>query len=128
MGIVPADKGDMESCGRLAAASDEEVIVVISELLEWLQDMNWPVANSVRDRIKVIREPLIEPLNLILSGNDESWKWFIVESLLRNVAPEVISGIKKELVRIHEAPRKAEIDEKVWEEVKEFLDESRKNV
>ena len=47
MSFVPKDKFDEDACGKLFLTSDKEVILALPELLEWLQDYNWPVASKV---------------------------------------------------------------------------------
>jgi hypothetical protein len=51
MKIVPSNKSDFEACNNLQVTSDEEVLKNIAELLEWLQDINWPEATKVIERI-----------------------------------------------------------------------------
>ncbi len=41
--MIPKDKYDEESIKLLQLASDGDVIENAEQLLEWLQDSNWPV-------------------------------------------------------------------------------------
>lgn len=62
MRIVPHHKSDMVAIENLARATDEEIINEIYELLSWLQDMNWPVAVPICEKIKDLGVPLVEPI------------------------------------------------------------------
>ena len=49
----PYGKAVWENCAKiLSKRTDEELSPYLVELLEWLQDMNWPGAFCIRDRIK----------------------------------------------------------------------------
>jgi Domain of unknown function (DUF5071) len=57
MRIVPEHKQDFDACSALSAAENSMVACQLSELLTWLQDMNWPVATLVEARIKSLGAP-----------------------------------------------------------------------
>ena len=121
MKIVPSDKFDFEACNNLLSASDEDVIKNIDELLEWLQDMNWPVAPKIIERLKLIEEPLITPIQNILSGNDDIWKYWIISALLRQTTSNIVTSLKDDLNRIITNPTKNEINEEVNIVARELL-------
>ncbi len=75
MNIAPTNKSDLDACNNLYLASDEEVSEKINELLVWVQDINWPVATSICERLKSIGSPLVEPLRKILPDSNEIWKY-----------------------------------------------------
>lgn len=92
MKIIPEHKLDFEACENLQLANDEQIINDLPALLKWLQDMNWPVARYVRDRIQKLGRPLIEPIRIILNGSDDVWKYFIACHLLPCTSNEVINA------------------------------------
>ena len=51
--IIPGhSKSVWDPCAQvLAARSDEELEPHLPQLFEWLQDMNWPGADTIRDRL-----------------------------------------------------------------------------
>ena len=83
MNIVPNNKCDLETCNNLSQATDEEVEEKIYELLEWVQDINWPVAPLICNRLKLIGNPLVEPVKKVLRSTDETWKYWVISNLLR---------------------------------------------
>lgn len=113
MSIVPKNKIDLDACKNLRLASDAEVEQHLMELLPWLQDMNWPVATHVCDRLKSIGSPLVEPVAGILSGNDEVWKYWILSSLLNEISCETLRNFKTSLARLALSPTQAEISEEL---------------
>ena len=73
MNIVPSDMYDINACEKLATASEDEVIKNLPELLEWLQDTNWPVASPFCNRAKNIGSPIVPHIKAVLLGTDETW-------------------------------------------------------
>ena len=122
MKIIPEHKLDFDACKNLQLASDEQIINDLPALLEWLQDINWPVARYVRDRIQNLGSPLIEPTRTILNGSDDVWKYSIACHLLPCTSKEVINALKPELLRLANNPTKSEELEEVNLAVQELLE------
>ena len=113
MNIVPANKSDLDACNNLLQASDEEVKEKLNELLEWVQDINWPVAVHICERLKNIGSPLVEPVKNILLSTDEVWKYWVISGLLSKASNETICSLKTELENIVKNPTDAEKAEEV---------------
>ena len=45
--LIPKDKFDLDAAKRLSLATPEQVSAVATPLLEWIADMNWPVALEI---------------------------------------------------------------------------------
>ena len=74
-------KNIWENCAIIISAkSDEELKDYLGELLEWLQDMNWPGAFRIFDRLKccsdrnLIIHATNESIKTAESANDEIWE------------------------------------------------------
>ena len=74
-------KNVWENCAIIISAkSDEELKDYLGELLEWLQDMNWPGAFRIFDRLKccsdrnLIVHAINESIKTAESANDEIWE------------------------------------------------------
>jgi hypothetical protein len=80
--MIPKDKHDLDALELLAQASDEDVIKNANELLEWLQDINWPVFNGIVARLSPLGNKLELPITKILNGSDSIWKANIVGHLI----------------------------------------------
>lgn len=121
MRLVPSSKIDFEACSNLATATDDDVAPFISELLEWLQDLNWPVAPLVQERLATLGAVLIEPLKSVLKGNDDVWKYWLVSSLLPLVRNDVLRAVSVEVERIASNPTEGEKHEEVHVVAQELL-------
>lgn len=82
--LIPKDKFDLDAAKRLSLATPEQVSAVATPLLEWIADMNWPVAlEIIHVSPKFHKEllPSIEPI-LLNRENDIIWKYWIISQLL----------------------------------------------
>ena len=123
--IVPKDKFDLTACAQLAKVSDDMVALHIDALLECLQDLNWPIAGPVAERIQLLDERLVLPIRKILLGTDEFWKYWIVTYFLHHVRREVYEGLRFTLNRMLKHPTAEEILEEVHSVVEELIAQRR---
>jgi hypothetical protein len=56
---IPKDKHDHERVEQLKKLSREDIKRIIPELMEWLQDQNWPVSQGVEDILINSQDDLI---------------------------------------------------------------------
>ncbi|MFW0981626.1 hypothetical protein CGJ36_23800 [Vibrio parahaemolyticus] len=80
-------------------------------MLEWLQDLNWPVADPVSQRLLQLN------LELVLSSDDDVWKYWIVSSFLHYVDISVYDKLIFKLNKMKISPTKQEIEEEVYDSV-----------
>ncbi len=113
--ILPKDKFDTASIEELKNLSPEEFDKLIPHLLEWLKDMNWPVAAPIAKLLSTKGKELTEPIRTILKSDDTIWKKWIISDLLCHTKPEIRISLKEEIFRITNNPTKEEIDEEVVE-------------
>ena len=115
--LVPKDKFDTSTIDELHKLSDEEIECIIPELLEWLQDMNWPVADAVvyillqhKNVVEKYLLDLLKPDNI-----DETWKHNIIQYLLWEweESSDLDKDIITEIERIVEHPTEGEVLEEV---------------
>lgn len=75
------NKNIWENCAKIIAKkSDQELEPYLMELLEWLQDLNWPGAFIIIKRLKqfdgqLLLEPYKKTLLLVLSKDKENQEW-----------------------------------------------------
>ncbi len=119
-GIVPKSKHDLASCETLCCASDAEVLAKAGELLPWLQDMNWPAATPVLNRIARLGLGLVHPVREVLGGADDVWKYWVVSALLPKSGGAVVDALKQELDRIVCSPTPGEVGESVVDAIQEL--------
>jgi hypothetical protein len=112
-GIVPANKFDIAAAQRAVALGWPGVQPVISELLEWIQDYNWPVAHTLAPFLASVGMPLAPYLRPIFEGDDEVWKYWVIEAVLADAPDELVDEFRPLLVRIADHPTSSERTEEL---------------
>lgn len=114
--LIPKNKGDLSTAEKLTNYSYDDVKEIIPNLLEWLQDFNWPVAKPVSEYLESINDKITTDLLSILRSNeDEVWKYWII-TIFGPITQSPI--IKNEIIRIATSPTKNEMIQEVDEVAK----------
>ncbi|WP_333596898.1 DUF5071 domain-containing protein [Chryseobacterium flavum] len=117
--LIPKDKSDLFTAEKLKHYSYDDLKEIIPDLLEWLQDMNWPVAKTVSEYLLSINDKITSELLPILKSNkDEVWKYWIITVFGPVTQCPVI---KNEIIRIAVSPTKNEKIEEVHEVAQEIM-------
>ncbi|MCM1508128.1 MAG: DUF5071 domain-containing protein [Ruminococcus flavefaciens] len=121
--FLPKDKFDKSGLSSLYALTDEEIKSVILDLLEWVQDMNFPVADEVcrivAGHYAVADDYIINILDV--SQHDELWKYFIITGLLPLIE-KPSERLKNAVSRIAYSPSDSEKAEEVDMTALEYLE------
>ena len=83
--MMPHDSSDEKTVAASKMSSDAQVLKNIEELLEWLQDMNWPIFIEVADRFSPLVNELVFHIGKILESSDSIWKANIIGHLNRSL-------------------------------------------
>lgn len=118
--LIPKHKGDIEVIERLRELSFEEIKPIVPDLLEWLQDVNWPIAGPVAEVLEPFGDLLAPDILRILQTDDDIWKLWTLSALARNTNDQ---NLLKEIERIAKFPTRAEIGEGVYEEAVSILND-----
>ena len=76
---IGLDKRKWEAFAKqICLQSDEEIIPLIPDMLEWLQDMNWPGEVLFAKRLRTLPEEVVYPvvertIRQAKKENDEIW-------------------------------------------------------
>lgn len=107
---------------KLSEFSDVELKVIIPELMEWLQDGNWPISKPVEDILLRLGEDLVPHIKDVLQTQDSTWEYFILVGLIDRLPVSHLSMLRSDLVRILESPTHDEILEELDEVILELLE------
>jgi len=113
--ILPRNKQDYERVSRIKKLSEREIAPLIPELMTWLQDMNWPIANDISQILLKVPEQTIPHIKNVLSTSDHIWKYWCLNYLVMNFSNELIKEMEPELTRLAYSPTKGEENEEVHE-------------
>ena len=121
--LVPKDKHDISNIDKLYSLSDEEMKPIVYDLLEWIQDYNWPVAQELIPLLKE-REDIIFPyMSDILRGDDFMWKYWIMDLIIPGFSFEHKNALKDDILKLI---NDLDIDEDT-ESIREIAEECYKN-
>lgn len=108
--LVPKNKFDTESAEKLFQYSFDEIEPIIPQILEWMQDGNWPVSKPVGRYIKSLPQERIGPYIMgILDGTDYEWKYFLISIFEKADLEKGYLPLLAELKRLVNAPTDTEI-------------------
>lgn len=79
---LPRDKHDFEAVRKLSELGNEELRDFVPELMEWLQDGNWPISKSVEDLLLRFGEELIPHIQNVFQTKDPQWEYFMLSGLI----------------------------------------------
>lgn len=117
--LIPKDKFDFETVEKLTQYSFEDIEAIVPDLLEWLQDINWPISQPIAEFLIPFSEKIAPEILKILKGKDEIWKYWILTTFGKNIKNELVL---EEINRIAKNPTQDEIDEEVNEIANEIND------
>ncbi|AEI44679.1 DUF5071 domain-containing protein [Paenibacillus mucilaginosus] len=119
---LPKDKHDFESVAVLKGLEREKITELIPNLLEWLRDMNWPIAAEIARLLLRYPEEVIPHLWMVLRSGDEIWKYWCLEYLVGELPRIHFLVFKEELERIANQPTRGEELEEVHSAARRVLE------
>jgi len=121
--LLPKDKFDIDRATALMSIGYPTVAPILPDLLEWLQDGNWPVSHVIGPFLASIGKPLTEEVRRILQSQDHLWKYWILVRVVAH-SPELATALYPDLAKIAEGDPVDEDEKDVKEEAKEILGRS----
>ncbi|WP_431808862.1 DUF5071 domain-containing protein [Lysinibacillus sphaericus] len=113
---------DVDKVEKLKKLDRNVLEPLLPDLLEYTQDMNWPVASGVVEILLTFPKEIVSHVQAILSSNDDNWKWFILHFLVIKLPVESQVQFKQYLIRVAQTPTQNEIAEELDEIAKEIVD------
>ena len=119
--LVPEDKLDLATARAAVDAGYPRVAPVLPDLLQWLQDCNWPVAHVLAPFLASIGEPLVPHVANVMESDDYVWKYWMIGAIMR-YSPVVARSFRNELERLVKSPTEVESREELDQQAREVLD------
>lgn len=118
--FIPHDKFDLVAANAAAGADWSQIEQVAEQLLQWVQDVNWPVARVLAPFLAGIGAPLAPHIRRVLAGDDEVWKYSLIGSVVAH-SQDLVLALRSELERIAYEPTPSERAEEVSNIAREAL-------
>ena len=110
--LIPVTKFETEKALALVQLGFPAVEPVMPQILEWLQDLNWPVGQIFQPFLVGIGEPLAPYFRTVLAGEDDGWKYSLLRVIV-DQSPELARKLRPELERAARNPSAGESKEEV---------------
>ena len=110
--LLPRDKYDIGAVDRLAVEEYPAIAPLLPALLEWMQDLNWPVAQALQPFLANIGAPLAADIRLVLKTDDDVWKYWTVICIVAESKPLTLA-LLPELERLAGSPSDGEHEERI---------------
>ncbi len=122
--FIPENKHDFDNFRLLQNLGYPLIKPVLPELFEWIQDMNWPIANNISTFLAELGVKVKPQIQLILSSNDGMWKYWTITSVIGRMHLEDVKEFKPDLnhllANLSEDDRENEVDIVALELLKKF--------
>jgi hypothetical protein len=110
--LIPVTKFETEKASALVQLGFPAVEPVMPQILEWVQDLNWPVGHVFQPFLARIGQPLAPYIRAILAGQDDGWKYSLLQAVVGQSA-ELARALRPELERLVTSPSAGESKEEV---------------
>ena len=120
--LLPRDKHDIERVNNINNISEKDLVLLIPDLIIWIQDMNWPIAFEISKLLLKVPEQTIPHVKDVLATNDHIWKYWCLEYLVKYFPVDLIKALEPELNRIANHPSRGEEIEEVHEAAQKILE------
>lgn len=118
---LPRNKHDFERVSRLKKMDRTELLPLLPGLMEWIQDMNWPIAEEVAELLLTFPNEIVPLIKEVLATNDNVWKYWCLEMLVKRLPIELRKSFKGDLINLIERPTSGEKLEELDETAYEIL-------
>jgi hypothetical protein len=109
---LPEDKRDTKRAKAIIRLGYPKIEPVLSELMEWMQDINWPVAQTLQPFLASIGAPLAPYVRSVWETDDDLWKYWVTICVVAE-SHDLTAVLLPELGRLALKPSEGEREEKV---------------
>ena len=112
--LMPKDKSDNSNIEELKEIDVDEAEPILGELLEWIQDINWPIAQELMKILPRFHTKLIPHIKSVFESDDDIWKCYAL-CLLTDFPADSVKLLYPEIIRMANYPTEGELEEGVNE-------------
>lgn len=122
--LIPQNKFDTSTIKQLEHIKTEQISTISMQLLEWIADMNWPVAQELIKVLPRFHKELMIDIKYILSDkvDDSIWKYWIINSLLPLFPPDGQTVFLPDIQRLAAMAASNEDEKNLIDAAKTFIE------
>jgi hypothetical protein len=125
--FLPKDKFDFESLQILKETHPSIIIENSSKLLEWLQDLHWPVSHEISRILRPLVNDIKNQIIFVLQSDEADWKYNVIYIFFVEAKQKIDIELKNELVKIIDNPTYWEKEEEVDRIARESIEHFKLN-
>lgn len=110
---IPENKYDTIAIEQASLIGFPALNPILSDLLVWVQDANWPVAAGTASLLSKAGPEIVPHIKAVLVSEDSIWKYWAIELVVRNLRPDVFSSLRNDIARLADRPSRGDQSEKV---------------
>ena len=97
--LLPSTKSDTDKAKAVVSLGFPAVEPALPSLMEWMQDINWPVAQVLQPFLAHIGAPLEPHIRVVLQSDDEIWKFWVLQQIVAK-SEDLVQLFQPELRRL----------------------------
>ena len=94
--LLPKDKLDDSNLEKIKLLNDSDLSQIVSELLTWTQDANWPIFPKIVEIIVARQDLFISEISKVFQTDDMIWKYWILTNICPKLSLENKDFLKKD--------------------------------
>ena len=94
--LLPKNKFDDSNLEEIKLLNDSDLSQIVSELLTWTQDANWPIFHKIVEIIVARQDLFISEISKVFQTDDLIWKYWILTKVCPKLSLENIDFLKKD--------------------------------
>jgi hypothetical protein len=110
---IPKDKHDLAALERARELGFPALNPVLGDLLDWLQDMNWPVAEPTAELLSTAGVEIVPHVKGVFRSDDSVWKYWILTSLCPKMPTALLAELGADIDRLAVSPSNSDCREDV---------------
>lgn len=110
---IPTDKFDTSAIELASQIGFPELDPILPDLLEWVQDANWPVAVPTAALLSNAGIEILPHIKAILRSDDGVWKYWTIDLVVRNLSSDTLLELRNDLMKLTESPTQDDQSEDV---------------
>jgi hypothetical protein len=97
---VPKNKHDHAAVQRARAVGFPALDPVLPNLLGWLKDMNWPVADAIAELLSISGAEIVPHIRGAFRSDDAIWKYWILTQLCPKLSPVILAELRSDIEKL----------------------------
>jgi hypothetical protein len=123
---IPKSKRDREAVANAKALGFPALNPIIPDLLEWVQDINWPIAEDVAALLRDAGPEIVPHIRTVLQSDDDLWKCWTLSRIVGHLPYDFFQELRPDVERIAYHPTRYEIESQTHEDAQDAIERQSK--